>query len=683
MAKLPDHPPSSTPGNQVIQPIQSIQSTPQLPIFESVDQWLESLKLTTYLPVLIEAGFDSLLACQELDERDFVHLPMVKPGHRKVLIRAATLLRESNQNQPFGPSPEKAQPSPPIAPVIKPPSAPPSAPIPKPQSSIPAHPRHAPFDPSQMQTSPVSSSHVSPKSSYPPSKTSPSPTSNAPRPIPSSKESIKPIEPPKSTSPTQPFNLNSSRNFDDDFPILDSTFDFAYSPTSDVPDASRSRIRERSSTPLPSLNLFLPSDPPPSSSPSTSPLPSHAPHVEPPSDPIVPSIPLTPLEEEMKIKLDDLKLTITDAFINANSDSRALNPPNSDIVDVQLFEATTSDTWIMSCNVQFDEISTKFHVVFKIVKTLSTNRSKITVASCTCDHPRWCCHIVSFMRYVQGLLSGTGRIVQYSRKKISHSTGSLQVEKSRLDSTLSRSVESFDLTRNSSSVISLEDSTSTQNFRKRKDFNLKIQEADIPVPKSPSWAILYALHILEGRGTWNNIIDIGNQNIEGADMDSLIRKGCVLKNSRDPIEMYRLTEYGRQMAARIYEIAENVQVENQVESLTSVTQVTNEISADSTPVIPQTPLRPNDDIIIVVDNREIQDRNHRKNHGNIVRGLDYRKVRSENRSLKLGDFMWIAKTDTCERVLNFIVERKKISDLLESLEDGRYQVSSNEFQLST
>lgn len=50
------------------------------------------------------------------------------------------------------------------------------------------------------------------------------------------------------------------------------------------------------------------------------------------------------------------------------------------------------------------------------------------------------------------------------------------------------------------------------------------------------------------------------------------------------------------------------------------------------------------------------------------------KVQFEVRSLKVGDFAWIAKCRLTnkELVLPFIVERKTLEDLGSSIKDGRY-----------
>jgi len=57
--------------------------------------------------------------------------------------------------------------------------------------------------------------------------------------------------------------------------------------------------------------------------------------------------------------------------------------------------------------------------------------------------------------------------------------------------------------------------------------------------------------------------------------------------------------------------------------------------------------------------------------------LKHSGIQCEKRNLDLGDIMWIARTSTGlnmkEIVLNYIIERKKVEDLIASIEDGRYK----------
>ncbi|CAD5118999.1 DgyrCDS7655 [Dimorphilus gyrociliatus] len=92
--------------------------------------------------------------------------------------------------------------------------------------------------------------------------------------------------------------------------------------------------------------------------------------------------------------------------------------------------------------------------------------------------------------------------------------------------------------------------------------------------------------------------------------------------------------------------------------------------------ISETPLftlRPNEfEIILIVDNSE--------HYGNqketVVKYLDRHRIRTELRSLNVGDFLWIAREKGEPRreiVLDYIIERKRMDDLAKSICDGRYR----------
>lgn len=49
-------------------------------------------------------------------------------------------------------------------------------------------------------------------------------------------------------------------------------------------------------------------------------------------------------------------------------------------------------------------------------------------------------------------------------------------------------------------------------------------------------------------------------------------------------------------------------------------------------------------------------------------------IRCETRQLELGDFLWVGISNTHEEVvLDYIVERKIVTDLCSSIQDGRYK----------
>jgi len=82
------------------------------------------------------------------------------------------------------------------------------------------------------------------------------------------------------------------------------------------------------------------------------------------------------------------------------------------------------------------------------------------------------------------------------------------------------------------------------------------------------------------------------------------------------------------------------------------------------------------EIVLLIDNRELHQQNLQKE-------LELRGIICERRQLDLGDIIWVARrivndrqtisTEDDEFLLHFIVERKRIEDLVASIEDGRYK----------
>ncbi|WVQ71821.1 hypothetical protein IAR50_001363 [Cryptococcus sp. DSM 104548] len=81
------------------------------------------------------------------------------------------------------------------------------------------------------------------------------------------------------------------------------------------------------------------------------------------------------------------------------------------------------------------------------------------------------------------------------------------------------------------------------------------------------------------------------------------------------------------------------------------------------------------DIILIVDSREVESKTSRDK---IAETLKHRGIRVETRSLKLGDMCWVARLkeglggEEDECVLDYVVERKRLDDLVTSIKDGRY-----------
>ncbi|ODO10868.1 hypothetical protein I350_01467 [Cryptococcus amylolentus CBS 6273] len=81
------------------------------------------------------------------------------------------------------------------------------------------------------------------------------------------------------------------------------------------------------------------------------------------------------------------------------------------------------------------------------------------------------------------------------------------------------------------------------------------------------------------------------------------------------------------------------------------------------------------DIILVVDTREVESKTSRDM---IWETLQQKGLRVETRALKLGDMCWVARRkdglggEEDECVLDYVVERKRLDDLVTSIKDGRY-----------
>lgn len=83
------------------------------------------------------------------------------------------------------------------------------------------------------------------------------------------------------------------------------------------------------------------------------------------------------------------------------------------------------------------------------------------------------------------------------------------------------------------------------------------------------------------------------------------------------------------------------------------------------------------EVVMLVDTREIAGKGNAKggkSRKTIFQEMVKRGIACEERSLALGDFMWIArdKRRGTEYVMDVIVERKKVDDLWASIKDGRY-----------
>lgn len=78
------------------------------------------------------------------------------------------------------------------------------------------------------------------------------------------------------------------------------------------------------------------------------------------------------------------------------------------------------------------------------------------------------------------------------------------------------------------------------------------------------------------------------------------------------------------------------------------------------------------DVLLVIDVRE---RSGRKDAAYMIERLGREGIGCEARALSVGDFMFVARlrrSPSCEVVLDCLVERKRVGDLVSSIRDGRY-----------
>lgn len=82
------------------------------------------------------------------------------------------------------------------------------------------------------------------------------------------------------------------------------------------------------------------------------------------------------------------------------------------------------------------------------------------------------------------------------------------------------------------------------------------------------------------------------------------------------------------------------------------------------------------EITLILDNREVKSQ---KDRDFVYNALKKRQINVEQRSLVLGDVLWVAKCHlragamvNHECVLDYILERKRLDDLCQSIKDGRF-----------
>jgi crossover junction endonuclease MUS81 len=242
----------------------------------------------------------------------------------------------------------------------------------------------------------------------------------------------------------------------------------------------------------------------------------------------------------------------------------------------------------------------------------------------------------------------------------------------------------------------------------------------IPKLRSGAWAILRALETfpLEASVTKTDIIRVARQFCDTSfdtpvdnkyytawnSMKTVLEKGYVYKTGNPP--KYTLTEEGLEIAQRLVQACEAQDASGigggiaDDEPLTTKKAKNAEIKrgwippeeldifaqsndagqfTEPLPAIPRAPIIPSNDarvlpagsytVKLIVDNREIHKERdlERLELGLREGGVDY-----SLRSLDVGDAVWIAKSGNEEYVLDYIVERKRMDDLVGSIKDGRF-----------
>ncbi|KAJ5551009.1 hypothetical protein N7535_001052 [Penicillium sp. DV-2018c] len=182
-------------------------------------------------------------------------------------------------------------------------------------------------------------------------------------------------------------------------------------------------------------------------------------------------------------------------------------------------------------------------------------------------------------------------------------------------------------------------------------------------------------------------------------MKTLIQKDLVCEQGR-PLRKYQLTEEGWEVAKRLQKTLPgaaqaNSQATAATESQQSATPADADILQDEEP-----PMEIVDDLTeqdianiepiflppksftieLVLDNREVRTKTDRDY---ISTELEKQGIRPQVRALEVGDAMWVAKChdptfltrhgeEGDEVMLDWIVERKRLDDLLMSIKDGRF-----------
>uniref|UniRef100_A0A2A4J0I2 Crossover junction endonuclease MUS81 n=1 Tax=Heliothis virescens TaxID=7102 RepID=A0A2A4J0I2_HELVI len=172
-----------------------------------------------------------------------------------------------------------------------------------------------------------------------------------------------------------------------------------------------------------------------------------------------------------------------------------------------------------------------------------------------------------------------------------------------------------------------------------------------------------------------------------SNMTRLVSKGLVEKIKKKKAE-YLLTASGKVLAREILEDAKSVQTVNDIifnDIPSTSSGITNQSSSPKADEVPSTSgiafkkdvieLPPGSfDIVLLIDKNETGGLK-KKNDPTVAQFKKYPDLNHEYRSLKVGDFTWIARSKDNpehELVLPFVIERKRMDDLGASIKDGRF-----------
>lgn len=165
-----------------------------------------------------------------------------------------------------------------------------------------------------------------------------------------------------------------------------------------------------------------------------------------------------------------------------------------------------------------------------------------------------------------------------------------------------------------------------------------------------------------------------------ASMKGLIDKSLVGRQiARDPL--YYLMEEGKDLAHKLITMSTGEDLDPAITSTDEVSRDTQFVSSSQQSVLSNQNFVWNDsdstfelkagsfDIILIIDQRE-----------KIEIYNDNNRVKSEHRTLACGDFIWIARPKdiasndrTKDLVLDYVIERKRMDDLSQSIFDGRFE----------